>query len=240
MDDMLKRLNDVNDVKVYSVFDEEFKKFGRVHPGHDLSELITYMEENTTIPDEGNVYVPSEEPMELTHIARTIKSVIYGGMPIQIGYCNGRNSTYNGFEYHKCSEINIAVTDMMLVLGLSTDIKNYHYNNDDATVFFVPKGTMIEMYQTTLHLSPIKVCDEGFKDVVVLAEGTNTPLSPKEKRERDTIMNNIANRNVEDKDEETTLLLARNKWVISHPDRKPLIDQGAYPGIIGENKELYY
>lgn len=240
MDDMLKRLNDVNDVKVYSVFDEEFKKFGRVHPGHDLSELITYMEENTTIPDEGNVYVPSEEPMELTHIARTIKSVIYGGMPIQIGYCNGRNSTYNGFEYHKCSEINIAVTDMMLVLGLSTDIKNYHYNNDDATVFFVPKGTMIEMYQTTLHLSPIKVCDEGFKDVVVLAEGTNTPLSPKEKRERDTIMNNIANRNIEDKDEETTLLLARNKWVISHPDRKPLIDQGAYPGIIGENKELYY
>lgn len=240
MSDILKRLNEVNDVKIYSVFDEEFKKFGRVHPGHDLSELITYMEENTAIPEEGNVYVPSEEPMELTHIARTIKSVIYGGMPIQIGYCNGRNSTYNGFEYHKCSEVNIAVTDMMLVLGLSTDIKNYHYNNEDATVFFVPKGTMIEMYQTTLHLSPIKVCDEGFKDVVILAEGTNTPLSPKEKRERDNIMNNIANRNDEDKDVETTLLLARNKWVIAHPDRKPLIDQGAYPGIIGENKKLYY
>lgn len=240
MNEMLKRLNDVNDVKVYSVFDEMFKKFGRIHPGHDLSELITYMEENTTIPEEGNVYVPSVEPMELTHIARTIKGVIYGGMPIQIGYCNGRNSTYNGFEYHKCSEINIAVTDMMLVLGLSTDIKNYHYNNDDATVFFVPKGTMIEMYQTTLHLSPIKVCDEGFKDVVILSEGTNTPLSPKEKKERDSIMNNIANRNVEDKDVETTLLLARNKWVIAHPDRKPLIDQGAYPGIIGDNKELYY
>ena len=161
-------------------------------------------------------------------------------MPIQIGYCNGRNSTYNGFEYHKCSEVNIAVTDMMLVLGLVTDIKNYHYNNDDATVFFVPKGTMIEMYQTTLHLSPIKVCDEGFKAVVVLTEGTNTPLSTKEKKERDNIMNNLANRNVEDKDVETTLLIARNKWVISHPDRKPLIDQGAYPGIIGENKELYY
>ncbi len=240
MKEMLKRLNDVNDVKVYSVFDEMFKKFGHVHPGYDLSELINYMEENTTIPDEGNVYVPSVEPMELTHVARTIRSIIYGGMPIQIGYCNGRNSTYNGFEYHKCSEVNIAVTDMMLVLGLSTDIKHYHYNNDDATVFFVPKGTMIEMYQTTLHLSPIKVCDEGFKDVVVLAEGTNTPLSTKEKKERDSIMNNIANRNVEDKDVETTLLLARNKWVIAHPDRKPLIDQGAYPGIIGDNKELYY
>lgn len=240
MSDILKRLNEVNDVKIHSVFDEEFKKFGRVHPGHDLDELITYMEDNTGIPEDGNKYEPSVEAMELTHAARTIRSVIYGGMPIQIGYCNGKNSTYNGFEYHKCSELNIAVTDMMLVLGLVTDIKNYHYNNDDATVFFVPKGTMIEMYQTTLHLSPLKVCDEGFKAVVVLTEGTNTPLSTKEKKERDNIMNNLANRNVEDKDVETTLLLARNKWVISHPDRKPLIDQGAYPGIIGENKELYY
>jgi len=240
MSDLLKRLNEVNDVKIWSVYDEEFNSFGQVLKGYDVSELIEYMEANTDIPDDGNVYVPSKEPMELTHIARTIKSVIYGGMPIQIGYCNGRNSTYNGFEYHKCSEINIAVTDMMLVLGHSYDIENCHYNNDDATVFFVPKGTMIEMYQTTLHLSPLKVCDEGFKAVVVLAEGTNTPLSTKEKRERDTIINSIANRNHEDQDMETELLLARNKWVIAHPDRKPLIDQGAYPGIIGDNKELFY
>ena len=173
MSDLLKSLNEVNDVKIWSVYDEEFNSFGQVLKGYDVSELIEYMEANTDIPDDGNVYVPSEEPMELTHIARTIKSVIYGGMPIQIGYCNGRNSTYNGFEYHKCSEINIAVTDMMLVLGHSYDIENCHFDNDNATVFFVPKGTMIEMYQTTLHLSPLKVCDEGFKAVVVLAEGTN-------------------------------------------------------------------
>ena len=240
MSDLLKHLNDVNDVKIYSVFDEEFRGFGRVHAGYDLEELTSYMEEKTVIPDEGNMYIPSEEPMELTHAARTIKSVIFGGMPIQIGFCNGRNSTYNGFEYHKCSEINIAVTDMMLVLGHLTDVSHCHFNNDDATVFFVPKGTMIEMFQTTLHLSPLKVCDEGYKAIVILAEGTNTPLSPKEKRERDSIVTNLANRNEEDKDIETALLLARNKWVIAHPEREQLIDQGAYPGIIGENKELFY
>ncbi len=240
MSDLLKHLNDVNDVKIYSVFDEEFRGFGRVHAGYDLEELTSYMEEKTVIPDEGNMYIPSEEPMELTHVARTIKSVIFGGMPIQIGFCNGRNSTYNGFEYHKCSEINIAVTDMMLVLGHLTDVSHCHFNNDDATVFFVPKGTMIEMFQTTLHLSPLKVCDEGYKAIVILAEGTNTPLSPKEKRERDSIVTNLANRNEEDKDIETALLLARNKWVIAHPEREQLIDQGAYPGIIGENKELFY
>ena len=235
MSDLLNTLNEVNDVKITSVFDSAFNEFGYVHTGYELDELIDYMESETTIPEEGNTYVPSVEAMELTHVATTIRDVIYGGMPIQIGYCNGRNSTYNGFEYHKCSELNIAVTDMMLVLGHRYDIKNYHYNNDDAKVFFVPKGTMIEMYDTTLHLSPLKVCDEGF-----LAEGTNTPLSTKEKKERDTIINSVANRNREDQDLETELLLARNKWVIAHPDRKPLIDQGAYPGIIGENKELFY
>ena len=36
------------------------------------------------------------------------------------------------------------------------------------------------------------------------------------------------------------LLLQRNKWVISHPEREPLMKQGAFPGLIGENKELHY
>ena len=82
--------------------------------------------------------------------------------------------------------------------------------------------------------------EESLRDLWDNIKCTITLQGSKEKRERDSIMNNIANRNVDDKDVETTLLLARNKWVISHPDRKPLIDQGAYPGIIGENKELYY
>ena len=44
----------------------------------------------------------------------------------------------------------------------------------------------------------------------------------------------------EDENSEARLLLQRNKWVIAHPDREPLISQGAFPGIIGENKELKY
>ncbi len=61
-------------------------------------------------------------------------------MPIQIGYCNGRNTTYNGFEYHKGSEINIAVTDFMLVLGHTWEIKDNTYRIEDAKVFFCGKG----------------------------------------------------------------------------------------------------
>ena len=41
----------------------------------------------------------------------------FGEMEIQIGYCNGHNSMLNALEYHKSSEINVAATDAVLLLG---------------------------------------------------------------------------------------------------------------------------
>lgn len=233
--ELLEALRKCNDVSILSVWDDAFKSFGRVLKGYDFRELTTYMEESTEIPAEGNVYVASEEELENFSIAEEIRACVYGGMPIQIGYCNGRNSTYNGFEYHKGSEINIAVTDFMLVLGHTYDIKNNSYDVSQATVFFVPKGTAIEMYQTTLHLSPLRVCEDGFKDIVILPRGTNTPL-----REEETAVREEKRRQAVETDDEAVLLLRKNKWVIAHPDREPLIRQGAYPGVTGENKELFY
>ncbi len=221
---MLEHLNSVNDVNIISVFDEEFKTYGKVVEGYDFSEMISYMENHTDIPEQGNIYVASVEDMEKLPVASEVQKRIYGDMPIQVGYCNGRNSTYNGFEYHKGSEINVAVTDFMLVLGHTWLIKDNTYRVEDAQVVFVPKGTAIEMYQTTLHLSPCKISDEGFRGVVILPRGTNTPLE--EKPENPT--------------GEDRLLLQRNKWVIAHPEREPLMKQGAFPGLIGENKELKY
>lgn len=235
--ELLEALRMCNDVPILSVWDEAFKSFGRVLKGYDVHELTTYMEESTEIPAEGNVYVASVGEMEDFSVAEEIRACVYGGMPIQIGYCNGRNSTYNGFEYHKGSEINVAVTDFMLVLGHTYDIANNTYDIARATVFFVPKGSVIEMYQTTLHLSPLRVREDGFKDIVILPRGTNTPLREEEIAVREEKRKQV----VEVKrDDEAVLLLQRNKWVIAHPDREPLIRQGAYPGVTGENKELFY
>ncbi len=222
---MLDRLNEVNDVKIYSVNDEKFRSYGRVLEGYDFGKLIAYMEAETTIPENGNIYVPSVEAMEKYPIKAEVEKAVFGEMPVQIGYCNGRNTTYNGFEYHKAPEINVAVTDFMLVLGHSYDIADDNtYRIEQAEVFFVPKGTAIEMFGTTLHLSPLRVCDEGFKGVVILPKGTNTPLDEKRLNA----------------DRESKLLLLKNKWVVAHPEREPLIKQGAFPGVIGENKELFY
>lgn len=226
--ELLEHLNQVNDVKIYPVESDEFASYGRVLTGFDFGEALRYMEEHTEIPETGNKYVASEPGLEKIKITDVIQKQMYGGMPIQVGYCNGKNSTYNGFEYHKGSEINVAVTDFMLVLGHTWEIKDNHYDNRDAKVFFLKRGTAVEMYQTTLHLSPLRAREEGFRGIVILPRGTNTPLNPEER---------IAENG---EDREGALLLQRNKWVIAHPEREPLIRQGAFPGIIGENKELYF
>lgn len=221
---LLEHLNQVNDVPVTSVHDAAFAPYGRIVKGYDFSELIRYMEEKTEIPENGNVYLASVSDMEKFPVVEQIRNSFYGEMEIQVGYCNGRNTTYNGFEYHKGSEINVAVTDFMLVLGHVWEIKDNTYRVEDAKVFFVEKGTAIEMYQTTLHLSPCRVTDGGFKGVVILPKGTNTPLEHKGPA----------------REAEAELLLQKNKWVIAHPEREPLIRQGAHPGLLGKNKELKY
>lgn len=221
---MLKHLNEVNDVKIYSVFDDEFKSYGKVLQDLDFSEALRYMENRTPMPEENNIYVPSDSELEKLSVFGEVESIVYGSMPIQVGYCNGKNSTYNGFEYHKGSEINVAAVDMMLVLGHVWQMKDMKFYVGDEKVFFVPKGTAVELYQTTLHLSPCKCSSDGFKAIVVLPLGTNTPFEKKPESDLS----------------ENRLLLDKNKWVIAHKDRKQLIGRGAYPGLIGENKELKY
>ena len=65
------------------------------------------------IPEEGNHYVPSEPKLELSALQTFVEQNYYGGMNVQIGYCNGNNSNLGGLEYHKGSEINVAMTDMV-------------------------------------------------------------------------------------------------------------------------------
>ena len=96
----------------------------------------------------------------------------YGELPIQIGYCNGHNTKLNAVEYHRNSEINIAVTDLILIIGKQQDIEaDYTYDTSLMEAFLVPAGTVIEVYGTTLHYAPCHVEDGGFRCVVVLPKG---------------------------------------------------------------------
>ena len=78
-------------MKIQKITDEAFKKYGKVLAQYDCAELIREME-HTPLPEDV-IYVPSVEELEVLSVARDFQNSMYGGLPIQIGYCNGHNHT---------------------------------------------------------------------------------------------------------------------------------------------------
>lgn len=200
-----------------------FKPFGRVIKGYYLRSLIEEMEK-TECPSDRVVYEPSVRSLETLKINRQFSEEAYGGMPIQIGYCNGRNHLLNAVEYHRDSELNLACTDMILLVGKRQDIgRDYTYDTGKMQAFLVKKGTLVEIYSTTLHYAPISADEhENFRCVVVLPRGTNEPL-PACRGKAHT--------------KEDQLLTHVNKWLIAHPE-SGLDKDGAFVGLKGENIRL--
>lgn len=216
----LKQLNPALQIK--SILDEAFLKYGKVLDQYDFSQCIE-ITKTKGIPDSGNVYVASDDELMSTAIAKELSNRFYGNMPIQIGYCNGNSTMLNALEYHKGSEIDVAVTDLVLILADIRDIKDNQLPSTSTEIFFVPQGTAVELYGTTLHFAPCKVSDNGFMSIIVLPEGTNQPLP--------SIPSPIC--------EEDKLLWMQNKWLIAHKDSIPA-SKGACAGITGENIEIKY
>ena len=201
-------------MKIQNVADDAFRRYGKVLEGYDFTELLKEMK-HTPVPEDV-IYVPSVEEMEALPVAKELQDKGYGGLPIEIGYCNGHNKKLNGLEYHRSSEINVAVTDMVLLIGHQQDVeKDFTYDTSKVEAFLVPAGTVVEVYATTLHYAPCNVNGNKFCTAVILPKGTNEDAPAPQ--------NNTA----EDK-----LLFAKNKWLIAHKDAKI---QGAFEGLIGEN-----
>ena len=158
-------------MKIQQVEDKAFSTYGRVLKGYALSPLLKAME-HTPLPKGEVIYVPGMEELEDLPVANAFKDRAFGGLPIQVGFCNGFNTYLNAVEYHRSSEINVAVTDMILLVGRQQDItEDYTYDTDQIEAFLVPAGTAVEMYATTLHYAPCMTSEKGFRCVVILPRG---------------------------------------------------------------------
>lgn len=203
-------------MKIYEVSDKEFEKFGKLI-NLDTDEIIAEAEK-FQMPSEGSIYKASCEEFEKLDIMKTVQNEYFGELPTQLGYCYGHSNMLNALEWHKCSEINIAVTDLILLLGDIRDIEeNNKYNSSNVKAFKVKRGQAIEVYATTLHFCPIETQESGFGCVVGLLKGTNTDL---------------------DYTPDDKLLFRKNKWIMAHNDNQTLIDRGVAAGIYGENYKL--
>ncbi len=207
-------------MQILSVYDPCFKAYGKVLQGFDTKELMDAMN-RIPLPEAGTAYEPGIGSLEACQVYEAFRDRAYGGMPIQIGMCWGRNRKLNCLEYHRDSEVNIGTGDFILLLARQDEIENGLLDTGKVKAFRVPAGTAVEVYATTLHYAPCHTdAKEGFRVAVVLPKGTNTekpaftPVS-----------------------EEDRLLRARNKWLLAHPDSAEAKD-GAVIGLKGINIDL--
>ena len=203
---------------IFDIRDEEFREYGTVLEGYDTDGIMSEAKK-LAMPSEGSQYLASVQAFEALEIAKKIKDDVFGTLDTQIGYCHGHSSYLNALEWHFGSEVNIAVTPLVLMLAKRSDIRGGRIDSSSVKVFFVPKGSVIEVYATTLHFCPCEVHADGFGCVVGLPAATNTPL---EYATSDP------------------LLFRRNKWILAHEDNTALIERGVVPGLCGENYKIKY
>ena len=209
-------------MKVKQVTDTSFRKYGKILTGIDFSEIYNVLEE-MDFPEDVE-YAASFGPLEEPEFRQKLSNTLYGELSVEIGYCSGHNKMLNALEYHRSSEANVAVTDIILLLGHQSDItEDFTYDTAQLEAFFVPAGTAVELYATTLHYVPIgtKENDYAFKMGVVLPFGTNFPLGVTLGAEAE-----------KEKLPEEKLLFAKNKWLIAHEESG---EEGAFIGLTGKN-----
>ena len=198
--------------------DKAFKKYGFEVTGYDLAGLIEALN-GTPCPKDSVVYKAEAPDLQNQAVRAEISTNLFGGMPVQLGYCNGHNLKLNCLEYHRGSEFIVAGTPIILLVADLREVENGKLDTSKVEAFYVPAGGAVALYETTMHYAPCTAADNDcFRAVICLPQGTNVG-----KPEIKAALN-----------DEDRRLWATNKWLIAHPDTGEA-KNGAYVGLTGEN-----
>ncbi len=199
-------------MKMLTIHDKEFTEFGKVITS-PFTEFFARQAESIKVPEFGVSYLPSVGVLESPEALKYYYDY-FGELPIQIGYCWGRNNVLNCLEWHKSSEVHVALEDMVLMLGNFLLMDSLTFDTKNIKMFYARKGESVEIFQSTLHFCPAMSGGKVFKNVVILPKETNTPL---------------------DYPTDDKTLVAKNKWLICHLDATKQVALGRVIGIKGKN-----
>ena len=188
----------------------------------DAAALMAACEQAAPMPEAGTRYEPSLPALEALPDFARAQSQLRGEGATQIGCCWGYNTRLGALEYHRASEHLIAVSDVTLLVAPLQAMEGLTLPAGQVRAFYVPQGTAVELYATTLHFAPCQTSDTGFRAIIILPRGTNRPLTGPRPEGGDG-----------------PLLWAQDKWLIAHPSHAS-VSRGAFPGIAGEDIALAY
>lgn len=205
---------------IKTVNDQSFRKYGCTLKGYDFSQLINALNE-TPKPENGFEYKASVSILENLPVFEELMNRGFGGLPIQIGYCNGTNHIVNCLEYHRSSELIVFAEDAILLLGSRCDIQDNQYDINNIEVFEVLRGVGIELFATTLHYAPCdRALNKGYRAAIILPKGTNF--------EKPLIKGNSG---------EDTLMVGCNKWLLVNTDSIEA-KNGAHIGLFEDTIDI--
>lgn len=196
--------------------DKTFCQYGRIIES-DVKDILHYGDVYITPPKSGNEYLASVKYVEDLTSIQAISKKVFGYMEVEAGTCTGQNTTLSGIEYHMGSETIVAITDYVLFVGKLQDMRESYYDSSLCECFYVPRGTVVECYSTTLHYTPCKVEENGFKTIVILLKGTGDIITHRK-----------------------GILKKKNKWFIAHVSNKEKIEAGDFPGLTGPLLQVKY
>ena len=204
---------------IYPVTDPAFKPYGRIVEGYPVDGILAALK-GCNKPE--NVeYIPKVDVLHAAENAEAIGEALFGGMPFQLGYCNGHNTKLNCLEWHRDSEFNLGTEDFILLIAKQEEIIDGKLDTAKVKAFKAPAGVLVECYATTLHYAPCSAkLGQGFRVLIALPDKTNTDFRPE------------GGANTMDK-----MLWARNKWLLAHPESSEAA-QGAVVGLKGENIDI--
>ena len=209
-------------MEILSVESAAFAPYGRVLTGCEAAcaAVVRALNDHTPLPA-GVAYVPEEPALQSLPEAAALARTLYGGMPAQLGWCNGHNTKLNCLEYHRDSEFNLGTEDFILLLAKQDEIEDGRLDTAKVRAFRVPAGALVEVYATTLHYAPCHTdAAKGFRVLVALPRGTNTgkPAEP--------VTGGDA-----------AWLWACNKWLLAHAESAEAA-KGAAVALTGPNIDL--
>ena len=142
-------------MKIYSVFDPEFKPYGQVVDGMEetVQEILDVLKD---APQGAGVdYVPEYEPLQELPAMVEISEHCYGGMPVQLGWCNGHNTRLNCLEYHRDSEFNLGTENFILLLAKQDEIVDGVLDTARVKAFKAPAGVLVALPMGTNTDKPV-------------------------------------------------------------------------------------
>ncbi len=221
----LEKLQSLNpQLKIKPVTEPSFKRYGKLYESIDLFEAAQFIN-GLQMPDaENDIYVKASSSLKDMKIFNHVRFNIFGGVEIDMGYAIGHSKgPFDLCEYHRCNEL-LAVIDQPLVMffGDQRDIEDNKYDLSLMEAFYVPAGTAVDLYSTTLHGFPYQTSDEGYRMIVTLPHKTN------DQKDFET----------DPSYKQTALLYSMNAFLIGKKNCTRVKD--IYPGLTGHISKIFY